>query len=202
MTESGLLLNRVIMLVNSAGSDNVGCFGGVYEGGYHIQQRPEEFSRLVCFLAAHGPFRAYLEIGTASGGTLRFLKECVQIERCVTIDDGRHPKFIFWTEQNRQCIENLSEFIGDSHSAAARQFLQELGIQFDLVGIDGDHSYEGVAADWRLVQPFLADGALVWFHDIRVCPGVASLWHELSATHSRVLETNQLGIGVLRVGRA
>lgn len=37
----------------------------------------------------------------------------------------------------------------------------------DLVFIDGDHSEEGVAADWEAWHPFVAEGGAVVFHDAR-----------------------------------
>lgn len=193
------LLPAMIESIEHAGSDSVSYFGGIYEGGYHIQQTPEEFSRLIYLLAALGPFEANLEIGTAAGGTLRFINDHIRIDRNVVIDDGQHPKARIWSSQNRYCVPNVTEFIGDSHSREAADFLKSLNITFDLVAIDGDHSYPGVVADWNLIQPYIRAGTLVWFHDIRVCEGVASLWKVLRMKHSVLLETDQLGIGVLQI---
>jgi len=194
----GRLLQSVVEQVEGAGSDDVGYFGGRYEGGYQIQQRPVEFARLVCVLAGYSPFSSYLEIGTAAGGTTRFLTEWLRIGRTTVIDDGNHRKCPVWVTQNRNFVPNLTEYIGDSHSLGAQVFLRELTCSFDLVGIDGDHSYSGVRADWDLVEPFLAPRAIVWFHDIRACDGVAQCWGELRQRHSVLLETGELGNGVLR----
>jgi cephalosporin hydroxylase len=195
----GHLLPTIVDSITLAGTDSVSYFGGLYEGGYHIQQSPEEFSQLVCLLAALGPFKAYLEIGTAAGGAIRFLNDHIQIDRNVIIDNGEHPKSHIWSSQNRQYVPNVTEFIGDSHSPQAADFLWQLGIPFDLIAIDGDHSYSGVLADWNLVQPYTQTGTVVWFHDINVCEGVALLWNELKSSQTVFLETNQLGIGVLRL---
>lgn len=199
---SGRLLQLVTEQVERAGSEDVGYFGGLYEGGYQIQQRPAEFARLVCLLAGHSPFASYLEIGTAAGGTTRFLTEWLRIDRTAVIDDGNHRKYPVWAAQNRRFVPDLVEHIGDSHAPAARAWLQETGRVFDLVGIDGDHSYAGVRADWELVEPFLAPRAIVWFHDIRACEGVARCWDELRRRHTVLLETDEFGIGVLRRERA
>jgi len=194
----GRLLQFMTEEVERAGSDDVSYFGGLYTGGYHIQQRPAEFGRLVCLLAAYSPFSAYLEIGTAAGGTTRFLNDWLRIDRTVVIDDGNHGKHPVWLHQNRKGIANLTEFIGDSHSPQAAEFLSGLHCQFDLVAIDGDHSYSGVRADWYLIQPFLAQHAIVWFHDIKACQGVAQHWEELRSHFPILLETADFGIGALR----
>jgi predicted O-methyltransferase YrrM len=42
--------------------------------------------------------------------------------------------------------------------------------QFDFVFIDGDHSYEGLQADWTGWRPLLATGGVVALHDSRSTP--------------------------------
>ena len=42
----------------------------------------------------------------------------------------------------------------------------------DLLFIDGDHSYEGVKADWEAYKQFLVDDSVVVFHDYGWAPGV------------------------------
>jgi predicted O-methyltransferase YrrM len=197
-TETTFLLPEVTEAIHRAGSDHIPTFGGTHEGGYCIQQVPEELAQLICLCAAFGPFASSLEIGTAAGGTTRIMRDYVAIGSTVVIDDGRHPKFPVWQNDNRQHIGNLSEFIGDSHSDAANDFLVQLNRKYDLVGIDGDHSEAGVRMDWNMVRPFLQSGAIVWFHDIRRWDGVAALWEELKASHTVLLETDVLGIGAIR----
>ena len=44
--------------------------------------------------------------------------------------------------------------------------------RIDLLFIDGDHSYEGVRADWEAYGSMLGPGSVVAFHDIRWAEGV------------------------------
>jgi len=41
--------------------------------------------------------------------------------------------------------------------------------EIDVLFIDGDHSYEGVKADYERYEPFVKEGGLILFHDV--------LWH-------------------------
>lgn len=45
------------------------------------------------------------------------------------------------------------------------EVLQDWDKKIDLIFIDGDHSYEGVKADWEGFRPFLSEFGLVIFHD-------------------------------------
>lgn len=48
----------------------------------------------------------------------------------------------------------------------------------DLLFIDGDHSYEGVKADWEAYKDFLKPSSLVVFHDYGWAEGVKRVVHE------------------------
>ena len=48
----------------------------------------------------------------------------------------------------------------------------------ELLFIDGDHSYDGVKADWEAYKDFLKPGSIVVFHDYGWAEGVKSVVHE------------------------
>lgn len=75
---------------------------------------------------------------------------------------------------------------------------------FDVIFIDGDHSYEGVKKDYELLWPKLKQGGLMIFHDILVdretewgkC-GVKQFWDELDKKEFLVINYD-VGMGVIR----
>jgi len=57
---------------------------------------------------------------------------------------------------------------GDSHRPATRERVRTAlaGNLFNVLFIDGDHSYEGVAADFKMYAPLVRCGGIIGFHDI------------------------------------
>jgi hypothetical protein len=87
-------------------------------------------------------------------------------------------------------------FIGDSHDPAVVEAVRKHG-PFDFCFIDGDHSYEGVKADWENYGPMATK--VVAFHDIVNNTGCFKLWQEVKANYRHVEYTSSvwLGIGVI-----
>ena len=60
----------------------------------------------------------------------------------------------------------------------------------DLLFIDGDHSYQGVKADWEAYKGFLTPGSIVIFHDYGWADGVKRVIQEdvmpLVSTHDNL----------------
>ena len=50
--------------------------------------------------------------------------------------------------------------------------VRKIAPSLDLLFIDGDHSYEGVKADWEAYKDFLKPGSIVLFHDHGWAEGV------------------------------
>jgi cephalosporin hydroxylase len=185
--------------IRTLGTDNPSHFGNGYthEGGYSLQQNPDELAALTLLLRERVYWHCagtYLEIGSASGGTLRWLYESVGFGYMLSIDDGGHHRAPE-QEGNFEAVRDGDEpvdlfiFRGDSHGPLALEFLNkyahppEAGPNgwVDVAFIDGDHSYEGVKADIALVRPFLSTGSVVIFHDTVACDGVRRAWEEACA---------------------
>jgi cephalosporin hydroxylase len=195
------------------GTDSLVHFGNGYthEGGYSLQQNPEEFAALTCLLrerAISGKSCLerfpYLEIGSASGGSARFLHEELSFPLMISMDNHGHHR---WVEQEALWKDlPIIKWVGDSHSQDAKTFVaHQLHLKRAIVAfIDGDHSYEGCAADVALLRPHLGSGSLIIFHDTVACEGVKRAFEETTAW--AVLLANYigngyrpLGIGVLEV---
>lgn len=150
-----------------------------------------EFSALLDIARELQPHRI-LEIGVMAGGTLyQWMKACPD-SLVVAVDLPNGP---FGQEGAAQPAEwmrwagvygvDLQLWMGDSGDAV--EFVREFA-PFDFAFIDGDHSYEGVRADWETYAPMVRPGGLVALHDIVPHPHypavqVDRLWAEIKDEH-------------------
>jgi len=127
---------------------------------YKIQQIKEEW-----FAAINATCNQWdkkgniLEIGCYDGGSSWFLNQFA--ERMVTIDNNDPPRF-----DPSEFPGDYSLIVGDSHDVLILRALQT--VSWDLVFIDGDHSYEGIRADYLNIVHMLpkTGHTAVLFHDI------------------------------------
>lgn len=178
-----------------------------------------EIIALATLFAQHQP-KTVMEIGTAHGGTL-FLwcrlahptATIISLDLPGGIHGGGYPYWKSWVYQRFPLVgQKLHLLRGDSHKpemlARLKTILPAAG-QIDFLFIDGDHTYEGVKADFEMYSGLVRPGGLIVFHDI--CLHQASLnchvdrfWQEVKnerRTREFVHDSKQgsCGIGVIEV---
>lgn len=150
-------------------------------GGLLIWQYPNQFSKYLCLLNTL-KVESYIEIGCRWGGTFvltnEYLKRFNTINKSVAVDIIDSPVF------NYCSINNETQFIkSNSQSNEFKSYIQNNW--FDLIFIDGDHSYHGVKNDYEISKN---SGKIFVFHDIinDVCPGVVQFWKELKTNNTDI----------------
>lgn len=152
-----------------------------------------------------------LEIGSFCGGTLWYWSQLSGPVTVVSIDQPVHER---WPEPRQAQIEartkwhswfkgdnQLIEIQGDSHDPYSVSEAAHWG-PYDLAFIDGDHSYEGVHADFDNYAPMVRPGGIIAFHDVcRYEPGVMKLADELHERNMtvRFYDPRTDGSGILAV---
>ena len=118
--------------------------------------------------------------------------------------------------------KHIKELAGNTHDPAyIERVHNEVGLgTIDFMFIDGDHSYEGVKADFYNFFPLVKSGGYIAFHDVRDTPDhisrgcdVAPFWREIKKdfTHWEFIDSNEypgwageimpsdcMGIGVIK----
>ena len=134
---------------------------------YGISQIKEEVCHLYELIQLNmcgkGMHTNALEIGAFQGGTGSFLNSI--FDDVWSLDLNPYAG----TPELPQLCKTIQ---GNNHDSAVVKMVEALGVEFDVIFIDGDHSYEGVKKDFENYSPFCRKGGMVCFHDI-----VKSDWH-------------------------
>lgn len=189
-------------------------FGGKALMKVQTLQVPWEITQLARAVQALQP-KVILEIGTARGGTL-LLWSYLASEEVIACDLNdmsiQAPLFTQFPPPDSRCKVTLLS--GNSHEAVFKQRLATAlaGRKADFLFIDGDHTVEGVTADYEDYREFVRPGGLIAFHDIvekQPLPTnqVALFWqrikHETETTEF-IHDPQQcgFGIGLIRIPEA
>jgi predicted O-methyltransferase YrrM len=162
-----------------------------------VSQDKDEFLHLV--EEAKGA-KEVLEIGTFRGGTSFLFYKLLGAN--VTTVDLKIPiltRLVLSYKSNGK----IRLIQGDSHDEETLKKVSDR--KYDLLFIDGDHSYEGVKKDFEMYSPLVRKGGLVAFHDILSEEGVNRFWNEIKRARYESQEIinnvrkKPLGIGVLKL---
>lgn len=196
---------EVIAAVEQAGSSLESFFGyPERKDGLYLQQDPEEFGSFVHYMATKAPPAALsLDIGIASGGATKFLRDYYPVAKTIVVDMGVHPSFVHWAQiKPRVNSEIIEEIISDSHDPKVRERLLPYAGQVDFAFIDGDHSYFGLRKDIFLAKELLRPGAILALHDTAAVPDCRRVFDDLMSSKSFAILRNfpiRFGISVWRM---
>jgi cephalosporin hydroxylase len=193
--------------VEAMGSDSQLVFGGTFEGGIHLQQLPDEIVPcLNDILKSNKQILSILEIGAAAGGSTYLFNHVFKPKTIVIIDDNKHPKHIFRTAIIKKIQGKVKEYIGSSQTTEAISFIKDLKMKFDIIIVDGGHSFFEVMTDVENYKPFLEERGYLFLHDIEVFDYVKRIFEQLknsgkyktAKTYISKTHQNPCGIGLLQ----
>ena len=153
-----------------------------------MYQAPGEFGALWDHVATR-PHATVVEIGSLFGGTLWGWLHLPNATTIVSVDQVTD-----WAPIREQVITARSQWHswpntdrlrvveGNSHAPEAITAADVADI--DVLFIDGDHTYDGVRADYALWSPLVRPGGVIAFHDTVPTawahePGVVQMVNEL-----------------------
>lgn len=178
-------------------------FWTLSKNNYKIQQIQEEWEWLINQTVNKNDTRGnILEIGCYDGGSTFYLSQFAN--NMVTIDNNDPCRF---NPESIPAWNSYKYVAGDSHHPNQIEHFSDF--IWDFAFIDGDHSYEGVKADFYNILPHLKKGTPVAFHDIAISDFhhthgcyVGEFWRDLkeefNATKFEEFQTNSdwAGIGI------
>ncbi|MGE0424753.1 MAG: hypothetical protein AB7O88_21015 [Reyranellaceae bacterium] len=115
--------NELIDEIRRAGSGCPITFGyPELPDGLYLQQDPPEFADFVAFMAKEAPpAELSIDIGVASGGQTKFLRDYYPCARTITVDLGAHNDARHWPRIKQSLnTDHVLEILDDSHAPRVR----------------------------------------------------------------------------------
>lgn len=152
---------------------NHGALGG-RPGDTGIEQNKYELNELCKFITKN-EIKTWLEIGIAHGELLRFMETEMKLEAMgITLPEHMHAHngltVMYGSSRDPQIVNSVKEHVNE-HG------------KYDMIFVDGDHSYEGVKADYENYKGMCK---YMGFHDAcgwRDCQGVPMFLNEIKQTY-------------------
>jgi predicted O-methyltransferase YrrM len=181
---------------NKAGSQQPDYFFCNTPGNLQLQQVPEEYSEFLNIIRNQN-IKTYLELGVGNGGSFFvnsiFLQKTAIKLHCVDNIAYRDTHIKQSETKIQKKVDMLQEmFINKDvffYNMSTDDFFKQNKGSYDCIFIDADHSYEGVAADYKNAIKIIEKHGIIILHDIaNTDTGVYKLWNELKEIHSNVKE--------------
>lgn len=101
-----------------------------------------------------------LEVGSLYGRSSACLAEVAKEVHIVDTFESEHGNIFKQFQENVQGYNNIFPHIGLS-----KEIIPKMRKKFDLIFIDGDHSYIGIRRDVTICWPKLKVGGVLFIHD-------------------------------------
>ena len=130
---------------------------------------PKICRQLVPLLIKYNP-KMILEIGRDKGNSMGMFRYFLPESYVVSIDIVRCGEAVFVSEMFGSCklIDGCSDI------------LKDMDEKFDLILIDGDHTYEGCKKDWINIQNSMSDDCVVLFDNLSHGKGCGQAFYEIT----------------------
>ena len=127
----------------------------------NVMQFKSEIAHFAHFMQANN-ITKYLEIGANSGALITWLHSYIGFRKVAAV--SLDPIRALQNQNNTRGRKKIRSFIGSTRSQEYKKWRKSMG-HFDMVFIDGDHTYEGCLKDYLFEKTqshtFLA------FHDVQ-----------------------------------
>ncbi|MDX9942549.1 MAG: class I SAM-dependent methyltransferase [Bacteroidales bacterium] len=136
-----------------------------------------------------------LELGTSLGITTAYLAKAAPHARIITLEGCGQTAARAEALFKKNSLSNIEVRTG-AFQHTLIPALDDLK-KPDLVYLDGDHSYEGVMNNYRLISKYMHNNSVLILDDIRWSKGMRKAWLEIAADNYTSLAIDLFRLGIV-----
>jgi predicted O-methyltransferase YrrM len=154
--------------------------------------KPARLAQIMHRLIAYHNFTQALELGTSLGITSSYLAKGEKVH-LNTIEGSKSVwEIAQQTFQKTNCKQRINSYQGTFDEVLPTLLAQNP--KYDLIFIDGNHSYEATLRYVKLLKPYLQPHGLFVLDDIYWSPGMTKAWEALKPEFTVSIDLFFIGI--------
>ncbi|MFN5335119.1 MAG: O-methyltransferase [Bacteroidota bacterium] len=142
-----------------------------------------------------------LELGTSLGITTAYLSAANPKGEVITLEGATKIADLASSHFQKLNLQNI-QLIRGNFDATLPALLQKSDKKYDLIYIDGNHTYEATVRYFTMLLPFTHEHTLIIFDDIHWSKGMEKAWQEIKSHHTVTLTIDLFFIGLVFLRRS
>jgi predicted O-methyltransferase YrrM len=155
-----------------------------------------KYARLLYHLTKFIKAEHIIELGTSMGITTSYLSKASPNAQLTTFEGAEKIADIASSNFQKLNLHNIRLIRGNFDNALPG-LLHASDNQYDLIYIDGNHTYEATVRYFKMLLPFTHEHTLVVFDDIHWSKGMEQAWKEICSHDSVTLTIDLFFIGLV-----
>lgn len=156
--------------------------------------RPKYIS-LLATMAKHYAHEHLLELGTCTGLTTTALAQTCRDAKIITIENA--PTRARWAEKNFKKLQLGNIKLLQQDFSSALENLNRQKQKYDLVFIDGNHTYNATVEYFERLQSSINENGVIVFDDIYWSPEMTKAWQYICKTQTLGITIDLYRMGLL-----
>jgi predicted O-methyltransferase YrrM len=158
-----------------------------------------KYLNLICELVSYYKLNSFLELGTCCGITSATLAKSNPELEITTIEGNEERYHIANQLFEKLEISNVNAICGDFRSELKR--FSDDNLKFDLIFIDGDHTYSATVENYQKAIHLCSDQGIVIIDDIYWSGGMTKAWREIISDERAIVTVDLFRMGIVFLGR-
>lgn len=158
-----------------------------------------KYLQLICEMVSYFDVKQFLELGACCGITSAAVALKMNNGRVVTVEGNEDRAEISNAFFVHLKVENIDLQVGQFNDVLA--LLNDTHQKFDLVFIDGDHTYEATIQNYEAVVAMMNERGIIILDDIYWSKEMTLAWQKIKESESAIVTIDVFRMGIVFLDR-